>query len=165
MMKKSEKSAVRQEDCVREKFMTLPMNAENINECIDLFMRTFSKEPWNDVYESREQVALFFERYLNNNYFMGYVLNCGDKVIALCLGSRKPWLNGMEYDIDQFCVAEEFQRTGAGSHFLRQIENMAGQCGINAVVLNTNKGYPSEKFYLKNGYRVLEHSVTLAKQI
>ena len=39
MMKKSEKSAVRQEDCVREKFMTLPMNAENINECIDLFMR------------------------------------------------------------------------------------------------------------------------------
>lgn len=44
-------------------FTIHPMSAENIRECADLFMRTFSKEPWNDVYESGEQVIRFFQRY------------------------------------------------------------------------------------------------------
>ena len=90
---------------MQKNFTIRPMNAENIRECADLFMRTFSKEPWNDVYESEEEVIRFFQRYLNNNCFTGYILTCKDSVIALCLGSRKPWLNGMEYEINQFCVA------------------------------------------------------------
>ena len=101
---------------MQKNFTIRPMNAENIRECADLFMRTFSKEPWNDVYESEEEVIRFFQRYLNNNCFTGYILTCKDSVIALCLGSRKPWLNGMEYEINQFCVAEAFQRQGVGSY-------------------------------------------------
>ena len=150
---------------MQKNFTIRPMNAENIRECADLFMRTFSKEPWNDVYESEEEVIRFFQRYLNNNCFTGYILTCKDSVIALCLGSRKPWLNGMEYEINQFCVAEAFQRQGVGSYFLSRIEETAGKCGMNAVVLNTNRGFPAEKFYRKNGYRILEESVVLAKQI
>lgn len=44
-------------------FTIHPMSAENIRECADLFMRTFSKEPWNDVYESGEQVILFSDTW------------------------------------------------------------------------------------------------------
>lgn len=71
----------------------------------------------------------------------------------------------MEYEINQFCVAEAFLRQGVGSYFLLRIEEAAGKCGMNAVVLNTNRGFPAEKFYRKNGYRILEESVVLAKQI
>jgi len=42
-----------------------------LDDCVDLFIDTFSKEPWNDVYESREQVVVFFENYMKNNYFIG----------------------------------------------------------------------------------------------
>ena len=36
-----------------------------IDECVDLYMDTFSKEPWNDVYESRQQFVIFF---INHTY-------------------------------------------------------------------------------------------------
>ena len=45
---------------MREEFCLLPMNSSNLNRCVDLFIETFSKEPWNDVYDSREQVVTFF---------------------------------------------------------------------------------------------------------
>ncbi|AQR95325.1 hypothetical protein CLSAP_26410 [Clostridium saccharoperbutylacetonicum] len=30
-----------------------------IDECVDLYIDTFSREPWNDVFESRVQVLNF----------------------------------------------------------------------------------------------------------
>jgi len=74
-----------------------------LDDCVDLFMNTFSKEPWNDIYESRKQVV-YFLRYMKNNYFLGYVLNIGDELVGLSLGAKQPCLKGMEYFIDQFCI-------------------------------------------------------------
>lgn len=35
--------------------------------------------------------------------------------------------------------------------------------GMNAIILNTEKGFPSEKFYLKNGFNSLDELIVLAK--
>lgn len=45
----------------------------------------------------------------------------------------------MEYEINQFCVAEAFQRQREGSYFLSRIEEAVGKYGMNVVVLNTNR--------------------------
>ena len=42
------------------------INKELVDKCVDLYIETFSKEPWNDVYESREQVVKLFNNHLNN---------------------------------------------------------------------------------------------------
>lgn len=34
---------------------------------------------------------------------------------------------------------------------------------MNAILLNTNKGYPAERFYLKNCFEPLEEIIVLAK--
>lgn len=47
------------------------MMSEHIEECVDLFIDEFTREPWNDVYDSREQVVQFFENHIANNYFVG----------------------------------------------------------------------------------------------
>ena len=86
-----------------------------------------------------------------------------DEVIAMSLGSKKPWINGMEYYIDQFCVKAELQRHGIGRRFLELIEENIYANGMNAIILNTEKGFPSEKFYLKNGFCSFEKLVILAK--
>lgn len=65
------------------------MNAENIRECADLFMRTFSKEPWNDVYESEEEVIRFFQRHLNNNCFTGLYPDLQGQRNRLMSGQQK----------------------------------------------------------------------------
>lgn len=139
------------------------MTSEHVEECVDLFIDVFTREPWNDVYDSREQVVQFIENHIANNYFIGYVMKNTDKVIAMSLGSKKPWIKGMEYYIDQFCVSTELQRRGIGRHFLELIEENIHANGMNAIILNTEKGFPSEKFYLKNGFCSFEELVILAK--
>ena len=44
-------------------------------------------------------------------------------MIAISVGMKKPWINGMEYYIDQFCVKTDLQGKGIGSYFLKLIEN------------------------------------------
>ncbi|UNK15890.1 GNAT family N-acetyltransferase [Paenibacillus sp. N3/727] len=139
------------------------LNYDMLDDCVDLFMDTFSKEPWNDVYESRKQVVDFFEHYMKNNYFIGYVLKIGDELVGLSLGAKKPYLKGMEYFIDQFCVCEKFQGQGVGSKFLELIESDIKKQDINTIVLTTSKGFPSEKFYIKNGFKTSVNAILLAK--
>lgn len=134
-----------------------------LDTCVDLFIETFSSKPWYDVYDSKEQVVNFFENHMNNNYFVGYVLKDENHIVALSLGMKKPWIKGMEYYIDQFCVKVDMQGQGIGSLFLKQIETDIKSKGMNAIILNTEKGYPSEKFYLKNNFDALDELVVLVK--
>lgn len=134
-----------------------------IDECVDLYMDTFSKEPWNDEYESRQQVVDFFMNHFNNNYFLGYVAIMDKKIIALSIGMKKPWINGMEYYIDEFCVSDLMQGQGVGSEFLKEIEKINEADGMDGMILNTEKGYPSYNFYVKNGFRSINDLIVLGK--
>ena len=98
-----------------------------------------------------------------NNYFLGYVLKGQTGIAALCIGTKKPWIQGTEYYIDQFCVKPDRQGREIGSRFLKLIEREIQAEGMNAIILNTERGFPSESFYLKNGFRLVEGLVTLIK--
>lgn len=139
------------------------MSKEHIEECVDLFIDVFTKDPWNDTYSSRGQVMDFFQNYIDNNYFIGYVLKKQNRIIAMSIGMKKPWINGMEYYIDQFCVKTDLQGQGIGSRFLKLIESEIKTEKMNAIILNTDRGFPSEKFYLKNGFKPVDDLVTLTK--
>ena len=141
----------------------IKMSKEHIEECADLFIDVFTKPPWNDTYNSREQVITFFQNYIDNNYFVGYVLKEQTIIIALSIGMKKPWINGMEYYIDQFCVKSDFQGKGIGSYFLRPIEHEIQIEKMNAIMLNTESGFPSENFYRKNGFQLVDGLITLVK--
>lgn len=146
-----------------EELVLLKVNKHIIGECVDLFLDTFTKEPWNDVYESREQVMNFFNNHFNNNYFVGYAAMSGGKVVALSLGMKKPWIAGLEYYIDEFCVSYKMQRKGIGSWFIKAIEEDIREQGMNGIILITKKDYPSQKFYEKNGFKAFGELVVLGK--
>lgn len=141
----------------------LEMKRHMIDQCVDLFIYTFSKEPWNDVYNSREQVVNFFNNHFNNNYFLGYVAMLDDKIVALSVGMKKPWIEGMEYYIDQFCVSYEMQGKGIGSWFMKEIEKNIKNQGMNGMILNTEKGYPAQKFYEKNDFKIIDDLIVFGK--
>ena len=117
--------------------------------------------------ESRKEKALtnddFFNNHFGNNYFTGYAAMLDDKVVALSIGFKKPWINGIEYYIDEFCVSYEMQGSGIGSCFIREIEKDIEKKGMNAIILNTEAGYPAQKFYEKNGFKVMDGLIILAK--
>jgi ribosomal protein S18 acetylase RimI-like enzyme len=146
-----------------EDFILLKIKENMIEACVDLFIETFTKEPWKDVYESREQVVRFFNNHLKNNYFVGYAAMLNDKVVALSIGMKKPWIEGIEYYIDEFCVSYEMQGRGIGSWFIKAIEEDIKEQGINGIILNTEKDYPAQKFYEKNGFKILGDLIILGK--
>ena len=141
----------------------IKMSNKHIDECVDLFIDVFTKAPWHDTYSSRKQVVSFFQNYMTNNYFVGYVLKEESSIIALSIGMKKPWINGMEYYIDQFCVKSDLQGKGIGSYCLKLIEYEIQNEKMNAIILNTESGFPSENFYLKNGFQLVDGLITLIK--
>lgn len=139
------------------------MSAENLESCVDLYINTFSREPWYDVYDSREQVVNYFKHFMQYNSFVGFVGMLEGKPVALAVGMKKPWINGIEYYVDEFCVDYDLQGKGIGSMFLKQIEEELPRLDLDAMILNTEEQYPSYRFYTKNGFRELEGLVVLAK--
>lgn len=139
------------------------MSEAHIEVCADLFIDVFSKPPWNDTFSSRRQVIDFFQNHMNNNYFEGFILEDRGDIVAMSIGMKKPWLHGMEYYIDQFCVRSDLQGRGIGSCFLKLIESEIKTEKMNAMILNTEKGMPSEKFYLKNGFKSADELVIFIK--
>ncbi len=139
------------------------LETQHIEECVDLFIDTFSREPWNDVYDSREQVKEFFQNHMDNNYYLGYGGWINGEIKALSIGMKKPWIGGMEYYIAEFCISTECQGKGLGGMFLKQIDEMLLEEKVTGMFLNTEKEYPSYGFYKKNGFEQIGNLVVLAK--
>ncbi|WP_368732117.1 GNAT family N-acetyltransferase [Clostridium sporogenes] len=76
---------------------------------------------------------------------------------------KKPWICGMEYYIDEFCIGDNFQGKGIGSLFLKDIEKLLYDEKVEGMILNTERDYPSCKFYEKNGFQVLGNLIVLGK--
>lgn len=146
-----------------ENIVVTRMKENMIEESVDLFISTFSREPWNDVYESREQLREFFKNHFANNYFLGYVISVDGKIKGLSMGMKKPWIEGLEYYIDQFCIDYNLQGKGLGSKFIKEIEIDIKKEGLNGIILNTEKDFPSFKFYKKNGFKSLGDLVVMGK--
>lgn len=89
--------------------------------------------------------------------------NLDEKIVALSIGMKKPWIKGMEYYIDELCVSYELQGKGIGSSFIKEIEHDIKQLGMNGILLLTEKDYPSEKFYIHNGFGVLGGLIVMGK--
>lgn len=148
-----------------ENVVVKKMEESMIEETVDLFISTFTREPWNDVYESREQVKEYFKNYFDNNYFLGYVVSVNGKIQGLSIGMKKPWIKGLEYYIDEFCIDYTLQGKGIGSKFIKEIEENARKEGLNGIMLNTEKPFPAFKFYKKNGLKDSGSLVIMAKTI
>ena len=76
---------------------------------------------------------------------------------------KKPWIEGLEYYIDQFCVSYEMQGKGIGSWFINKIEESIRTQGMNGILLNTERGYPAVEFYKKNKFKIFNEILVLGK--
>jgi GNAT superfamily N-acetyltransferase len=125
-------------------------------------METYSKEPWNEHWESKTVFENFYKNHIANNYFLGYLAMKDEKIVGVNVGFLKPWIKGMEYYIDDFFVVPEYHRQGIGSEFMAGIKNELAAQNVRAIILSTQRGYPAHKFYENNGFTVIEDSIVLA---
>jgi GNAT superfamily N-acetyltransferase len=133
----------------------IPFESSMLQECIDLYQDVFSKEPWFEN-SKRSDVERYFLTFMDCNKFVGYVAKSNNKIVAVSIGFLKPWIKGEEYYIDQFYVEYNLQGQGIGTFFLSKIKECLVAVNVHAIMLSTEKGFPSYNFYIKNGFSQID---------
>ena len=132
-----------------------------IDECTDLFLKVFTREPWHDQWESRQDAKKYLESHYAFNSFLGYVAVYDSRIVGASFGFIKPWQRGLEYYINEFFVDTAVQGKGVGTLLLKQIAADIEGKNMNAIVLTTQKAFPSYDFYVKNGFTEIDGEVFL----
>ena len=138
--------------------------SDDLKGCAEVFRAAFAAEPWNEIWPlplAETRISELMDTPLS----VGFVLEENGKICGFAAGRAVTYLYGREYVIDEFCIAPEMQGRGAGSAVLRQIAAEMRAEGCVSIVLQTTKGYPSEKFYLKNGFQHSENMITMWRSL
>ena len=120
--------------------------------CADVFCSAFSAAPWNENWTLPLAETRIAE-LTGTPFSVGFVYEEDGRLLGLAAGRVCTYLYGKEYVIDEFCVSADAQGKGIGSVMMRQIAADMKASGCVSIVLFTTRGYPSERFYLKNGFQ------------
>ena len=140
------------------------LNIEDKEIITDVFISVFTKEPWNDDWSDKNQLDMYINDLVGQNYSLTYGLFDDDELIGIALGYVKHWYSGTEYIINELCIKTERQGAGAGTFFLAEIEKAIKELGIKQIFLLTDSNVPAFKFYKKNGFVAEETTIPMVKR-
>ena len=129
----------------------------------DVFTSVFTKEPWNDDWSDTNQLDMYINDLVGQNYSLTYGLFDDEQPIGISMGYIKHWYRGTEYIINEFCVKTDRQGAGAGSFFIAEIEKAIKEMGLKQIFLLTDSNVPAYNFYKKNGFVECTTNVAFAK--
>lgn len=127
-----------------------------------LYIDTYSREPWEDQLDLEGVIDYFTRSILNKaSFYVGYL---GTKPVAMAIVLDVVSYKTNYSRIEDICVDWNLQERGLGSEFLKLLEDSHINENIDVMILNTIRRFPARKFYEKNGYTIIEDSVTMFKQ-
>ncbi|MGN0746088.1 MAG: GNAT family N-acetyltransferase [Aristaeellaceae bacterium] len=142
------------------------MTQEDIPACAGTLMAAFAQPPWNENW-TQEQAITRIDEIMSARVSRGYVAVEGETVVSMLSGRIMTYLDFKELWVDEFSVHPSYQRKDVGSRMLAFVRGqlMREPEKISCIVLNTERGYPSVKFYEANGFRADESLVFMAADV
>ncbi|MDD6798835.1 MAG: GNAT family N-acetyltransferase [Firmicutes bacterium] len=142
------------------------MEQNDIEKCALTLMKAFKKEPWNEEW-TFEQAYTRIDEIMSARVSRGYVIYDGDTVVSMLCGRIMTYLGFKELWIDEFSVHPDYQMRGIGTKMMGFVRTKLKEeiPKISYIVLNTEKGYPSVKFYEANGFKADESLVFMAAEV
>ena len=136
---------------------------EMLDECVDLSIRAYSGEPWNQVDDEHTRYAsgVYLQNFYANSHFRGFVAYLDGRIVGLSVGFLKPYGADMNYFVDNFVICPDHQRQGVGSRFVALMKDELSKIGVTAMVLGTQRGYPAHRFYESLGFKIFGDPITL----
>ena len=130
------------------------MQQKDIEKCALTLMKAFKEEPWNENW-TYEQAYTRIDEIMSARVSRGYVVYDGDIVVSMLSGRIMTYLGFKELWVDEFSVHPDYQRQGIGTKMIEYVREQLKQETekISYIVLNTERGYPSVKFYETNGFK------------
>ena len=142
------------------------MQQKDIEKCALTLMKAFKEEPWNENW-TYEQAYTRIDEIMSARVSRGYVVYDGDIVVSMLSGRIMTYLGFKELWVDEFSVHPDYQRQGIGTKMIEYVREQLKQETekISYIVLNTERGYPSVKFYEANGFKADESLVFMAADV
>lgn len=140
------------------------MTQENINEYAKLFMEVFNAAPWNDQW-TMETATTRIEYMMSAKTFIGLVLYEGECLSGMIYGQKEQYYNGMQFQIQEFCVDTKMQGMGCGSRLLNELTGILKEQNISSITLLTSRGLKTEGFYSGKGFQVAKNMIFMYKKI
>ena len=141
------------------------LDEKSYPQMAELYKRAFGGEPWNDDWSDPEQLMEYIREISSSYHALNYGLYINGELVALSIGMVRHWWEGTNYNIEEFCVAPEFQGQGIGSAFMQMIEADVVKRGLAGIFLQTDNDKPSYRFYQKNGFNELSSHVSFYKNL
>ena len=136
----------------------------DLPECAALYCNTFSAPPWNEHWTTQIAEQRISE-LMCSPLSVGYLLEENGVLLGMLIGSHVTYLYGRELLIHELCVLPDRQRGGVGSALLQSVTERLREESYAGIFLNTTHGYPSERFYLKNGFERQQRTVALYRRL
>lgn len=142
------------------------MESNDIGNCAYELIKAFKEEPWNEEW-TYQQAYERIDEIMSARVSRGYVIYDGDVVVSMLCGRIMTYMGFKQLWIDEFSVNPDYQRQGIGTKMLDFVreEMKKEKDKISHLVLITERGYPSVKFYEANGFRMDEKPVFMAANV
>lgn len=136
----------------------------DLQACAAVFCSAFGAAPWNEKWTQTLAETRIAE-LTGTSLSVGFVYEENGTILGFAAGRRVTYLFGAECVIDEFCVSADAQGRGVGSKMMQYIADEMRMAGCVSIVLNTTKGYPSERFYRKQGFVQSDDMITMYRKL
>lgn len=125
----------------------------------------FAQAPWNEMWDDDAALREYIEGLTNAPDSLSLGLWDGARLAGVSLGRIKRWYWGAEYCIDDLCVLPSMQGRGAGTEFVKLMDEYLRARGVGSVSLWTKRDAPACGFYRKNGFHEGEDKIIFEKEL
>jgi ribosomal protein S18 acetylase RimI-like enzyme len=137
----------------------------DLDRCVELFVKVFSQEPWEDQWPSAERAQAYLSDIMGTPGFRGYVACEGRQILGMCFGHKVRWWSGDEYYLDELCVDSAVQRNGIGTQLVEYAKERLLKEGVQFIVLLTEKDTVASQFYAKQGFEASDKAAFMYNRI
>ncbi len=138
-------------------------NKSDLDPCVEIFVSTFSKPPWNETWE-HQVVRERLDQIIQTPRSFGVVIG-ESRVTGFALGFSEPWHEGTHYYLKEMCVSHSHQRQGLGSQMVKFLTSELEERDTKRIYLLTARGDSSEVFYSKMGFYTSPKMILMARRM
>lgn len=132
---------------------------------MEIIRSGFAQAPWNETWDDEAALREYIEGLTNAPDSLSLGLYDGARLAGVSLGRIKRWYWGAEYCIDDLCVLPSMQGRGAGTEFVKLMDEYLRARGVRSVSLWTKRDAPACGFYRKNGFHEGEDKIVFEKEL
>jgi ribosomal protein S18 acetylase RimI-like enzyme len=145
------------------RFLTRPFRDEDVDTCVNIFVDTFSRPPWNEHWD-RDVVHSRLKQILDTPLSFGLIIE-GTSPIGFALGFSEPWHQGNHFYLKEMCIHSDFQRQGLGTLLMHDLITSLREHDTQKIYLLTSRGDLSESFYSKLGFYTSPKMIMMAQYL